>query len=89
MAMKSSVGTAWPNNMLVLGAEAYTILTREPPLGDQISISTRGKEFEATLRVLKRISLYSNYSINNYTIPRVQLHDGSLFRVIETIHKPF
>ncbi len=74
------VGTTWSNNMLVLGADAYTIQTKDTttlascggggsqcyaPVG---GIQYTGEEFEATLRLLKGLSLYSNYSINNYTI---------------------
>ena len=82
-AMRSQniqAGTTWSTDTLVLGVDAYSIQTKDTttlascngggaqcyvPVG---GINYTGEEFEATWRLTKSLSLYGNYSINNYTI---------------------
>ncbi|NDU92641.1 MAG: TonB-dependent receptor [Ferrovum sp.] len=73
------VGTSWSDNRLVLGADAYKILTYNTtatvPCGAATcyqpvsNIDYSGEEFEGTFRLLKSLSLYANYAVNNYTLP--------------------
>jgi iron complex outermembrane receptor protein len=68
------LGTNWSSKSLVLGADVYHILTHNATvLGSSNQfvpangISYSGVELEGTVRLLKSLSLYGNYSINNFT----------------------